>query len=197
MPEVFFTSDLHFNHPRILGFCNRPFDSVPEMNEGLIHNWNSVVSKKDTVYLLGDACMGERTESLQYLAALKGHIKWVPGNHDYWHPVHKKDLRKKWKAIYSQFAELLDTQVIFEEFLLCHFPYKDVERHQDKWEDWLPKFEGRWLLHGHIHSSQAWDPERLHCYDVGVDANRYAPISLDLIRDSIKHYEKLEALLPC
>ncbi len=34
--------------------CNRPFDSIEEMDETLISNWNSRVKGNDTVYILGD-----------------------------------------------------------------------------------------------------------------------------------------------
>lgn len=36
--NLFLTSDSHFNHANIIKFCNRPFDSVEEMNETLISN---------------------------------------------------------------------------------------------------------------------------------------------------------------
>ncbi len=34
--------------------CGRPFETVEEMNETLIRNFNSCVKKNDTVYILGD-----------------------------------------------------------------------------------------------------------------------------------------------
>jgi len=58
-PEhTFFTSDTHFNHANIIKFCDRPFKDVELMNETLIANWNRVVGLDDTVFHLGDFCLG-------------------------------------------------------------------------------------------------------------------------------------------
>ena len=51
---VFFIADLHFNHKRIIEICNRPFKDIYNMNTSLINNWNSVVNREDTVFVLGD-----------------------------------------------------------------------------------------------------------------------------------------------
>ena len=50
----YYIADLHLGHVNAIGFDNRPFADVTEMNETLIHRWNSVVSRADTVYVLGD-----------------------------------------------------------------------------------------------------------------------------------------------
>ena len=47
--NLFFTSDTHFFHGRIIELCNRPFHSVEEMNEALITNWNRVVPRDGVV----------------------------------------------------------------------------------------------------------------------------------------------------
>ena len=62
----YYISDLHFDHTNVIKFDNRPFKDVEEMNNALIHNWNSVVKKNDIVYVLGDFCFGntERTNEL-------------------------------------------------------------------------------------------------------------------------------------
>ena len=60
--KVYFTSDTHFNHANIIGFCSRPFKNVNEMNETLIANWNRVVGVDDIVFHLGDFCLGGSAE---------------------------------------------------------------------------------------------------------------------------------------
>lgn len=56
--KVFFTSDTHFNHKNIITFCKRPFETVEEMNEALVSNWNSVVPEDGTVFHCGDFALG-------------------------------------------------------------------------------------------------------------------------------------------
>ena len=52
--KIWFTSDLHFGHQNIIKFCNRPWETVEEMDKALIENWNSVVGENDIVFDLGD-----------------------------------------------------------------------------------------------------------------------------------------------
>ena len=51
----FVTSDQHFNHTNALRLMadTRPFESVQEMNETLIDNWNAVVGEDDITFVLG------------------------------------------------------------------------------------------------------------------------------------------------
>lgn len=51
---IFFTADTHFGHANILKLCGRPFDTIEEMNEKMIGNWNDRVKGTDTVYIVGD-----------------------------------------------------------------------------------------------------------------------------------------------
>ena len=53
---IYFTSDLHLGHKGIITMQNRPFESVEDMNRILLTNYNAVVGKDDTVYILGDIC---------------------------------------------------------------------------------------------------------------------------------------------
>ena len=40
--KIWFTSDTHFYHNKIVEYCQRPFASVEEMNEELIARWNDI-----------------------------------------------------------------------------------------------------------------------------------------------------------
>ena len=55
---VYFTADTHFDHANIIRFCNRPFETVEEMNEALIANWNRKVHANDTVFIIADTHHG-------------------------------------------------------------------------------------------------------------------------------------------
>lgn len=55
MSKVWLTSDLHFQHRRIVEYTNRGVDTTQEDHDRwLIDLWNSQVNKNDTVYSLGD-----------------------------------------------------------------------------------------------------------------------------------------------
>ena len=77
--KYFVTSDLHFNHDKIIDYCERPFKHIDEMNTALIDNWNSVVNWNDTVFHIGDFSFGN---SQHYINRLNGKIIFIKGNHD-------------------------------------------------------------------------------------------------------------------
>lgn len=186
---IWFTSDLHLNHENIIGYCNRPFRDVYHMNESLIENWNMCVDPDDTVWVLGDLLLGERERGLKELIPrLNGLIYLVPGNHDpCWSGSRGPSKRLyAWRGSYRDAGIILvEEQKLIEididtgiPILLCHFPYAegDVPRHGDKYNRWRPDDEGYPLLHGHRHGKKNLNG---HMIDVGVDANRYMPISMD------------------
>lgn len=74
-----FTSDSHHFHSNILNYCDRPYDTIEEMDEDLIRRWNGVVKEDDTVFHLGDFCFGDIKK---YTSRLNGNIILVKGNHD-------------------------------------------------------------------------------------------------------------------
>ena len=50
----FFTADLHFGDEEIIEREARPFKNAQEMIDAFVYNVNSVASKEDTLYVLGD-----------------------------------------------------------------------------------------------------------------------------------------------
>lgn len=77
----YYISDLHFGHKNILAFDNRPFFTLSEMQDTIISNWNSRVTKADNVYILGDM-FWYNEEAPDILDKLKGNKFLVLGNHD-------------------------------------------------------------------------------------------------------------------
>ena len=78
--ERWYTADLHFGHRKAIQF--RDFDSVEEMDEALVTQWNEVVAPGDEVWILGDLAMRPHDESLPKVTRLNGYKILVPGNHD-------------------------------------------------------------------------------------------------------------------
>ena len=161
--HIWVTSDTHFNHSKIIEYCNRPFSSVGEMNETLINNWNKVVSKDDTVYHLGDFALGEQSTIPGILARLKGNIKFIMGNHDNFNFMN--DLAHYHVLQSLSYEEVL--KVGKHVVIMNHYPFSS-----------LPTSKVIQLF-GHVHSTP--DKPWLHFnnqYDVGVDNNNYTPVNL-------------------
>ena len=161
---IYFTSDLHFNHTNILKYQKhtRPYSSVVEMNRAIISRWNSIISPKDEVWVLGDFFMGNHKESVELIKYLNGHIHLIRGNHDYFSHKEEKEL----------FASVQDYKVLRYEkdkYILCHYPI----------EEWDGCYYGRIHLHGHCHGNlQRKLPNR---FDIGWDVFQ-RPVSIDEIK---------------
>ena len=53
MSRVYIIADTHFGHANAIRF--RPqFQTIEQHDEYIIRNWNMVVTKRDTVWVLGD-----------------------------------------------------------------------------------------------------------------------------------------------
>jgi calcineurin-like phosphoesterase family protein len=58
MPDIWFSTDFHFGHKNIIFYCNRPFGGVAEMDQVILERLNISVKYNDTLYFLGDFCIG-------------------------------------------------------------------------------------------------------------------------------------------
>ena len=184
--KVYFTSDTHFNHANIIGFCSRPFKNVNEMNEALIANWNRVVGADDIVFHLGDFCLGGSAEWTNVLNRLNGKIYLIVGNHD------MKNLRQSY---YDRFEEIVmqkHIEIGKQKIYLNHCPFLCYGG----------AYKDTWQLFGHVHTSKnntGKDASRLNMlfptqYDVGVDNNNFTPVSFDqvkaIIQKQVEQYNK-------
>lgn len=169
--KTFFTSDTHFFHTNVIGFCNRPFGSVEHMNEILIKNWNSVVSAEDHVWFLGDFSFGKTDPTKDVLRQLAGVKHLVLGNHDRKGRCEQL-FNRDWQEFFVDNHDYYRLRTPQGKFVLCHFPFSSWER-------------GYYNLHGHLHSLAGYK-NKWRQWDVGVDANNYTPL---LLEDAIKRAE--------
>lgn len=177
---MFFTSDLHLGHSNIIKFCKRPYADAAEMDAALVSNWNARVRATDVVWVLGDVSFSHPQRTLELLSQLSGFKKLVLGNHD--KPLRKhKFLLDCFNEVVVGFKELYvqDEDVHDAHFaVMCHYPMLSWDR----------SFYGALHLHGHHHNPTPIQPgETLKRYDVGVDANNYAPVSLREVVDALAH----------
>ena len=173
--NTFFTSDTHFYHTNIIKFCNRPFKDVEQMNDVMIANWNSVIGKDDTVFHLGDFCLGGAAEWTKILDRLNGKIYLIMGNHDL------KNIRQGFISRFEHVAMQMRIEIGKKRIYLCHYPFLCFE---GSYKDDV------WQLFGHVHtrrSNSGIDAGRLQYlyptqYDVGVDNNNFTPVSFGQVK---------------
>lgn len=88
MSEIFFISDTHFQHAKILTFKDgdtqvRPgFRDVTHMDSVIIANWNKTVAPNDIIYHLGDVAWKTNKRTKEILGSLNGKKRLCIGNHD-------------------------------------------------------------------------------------------------------------------
>ena len=181
--KLFFTSDTHFNHNNIITYCSRPFDSVEQMNETLIANWNNTVPIDGTVFHCGDFALGGSEAWNKILPRLNGKIYLILGNHDI------KNFRQGYAGRFEEVSEQMTIDVGKKRIILTHFP---LLCYHGTWGT----EQNCWNVHGHIHickdkaANNGKDFERMKLvfptqYDAGVDLNNYTPISFDELRNRI------------
>ncbi len=195
---TWFTSDTHYYHKSIIGYCNRSLildesgeigkmdkftgtmeQAVESMNNLLIQKWRERVKPEDEVWHLGDFAFCGQQNAIKVLKQLPGRKHWIRGNHD-----HKltKQLSQFFESI--QDYKLLMHGIIYEDdegiqnlykqpIVLFHFPIMS----------WDGMAHGSWHLHGHCHGSLP-DNGSLRL-DMGVDCWDYAPVSLEQVQNTM------------
>ena len=77
----YYIADTHLGHDNIRKLSNRPFNTVEEMDEVIINNWNRRVADNDDIYILGDFSYKGK-DPISYLKPLKGRKHLIVGNLD-------------------------------------------------------------------------------------------------------------------
>ena len=163
MNDVFFGSDWHFGHARVIPACGRPFASVEEMDEAMIANWNATVRRGDRIYCLGDLFFHRPEKIREILSRLSGEKFLIKGNHD-------RDLGK-WAGAFVWARDVETIKVKDQKIFLSHYAHRV----------WKDSHHGAWNLHGHSHGSLSILPGYKQA-DVGVDCWGFKPVSFDELR---------------
>lgn len=155
---IYFTADNHFQHANIIRYCNRPFKTIEQHDETQIVNWNSIVTPKDTIYILGDVGFGDISKILERLNGTK---ILILGSHD------KSALQ--YPQYFAKISPLLEISIEGQVIILCHYAMRV----------WSKSHYGSFHLFGHSHG-------RLESFgksfDVGVDSNNFFPYSFEEVK---------------
>lgn len=163
---IYYISDLHFYHNKIIVSGQRPFNNVDEMNKTLISNWNKTVEDKDQVYFLGDFGIVKNNSDIKntidLVKQLNGKITLVYGNHD--SKLIKND----------EFISLFEDISLYKKIndngryvVLMHYPL----------EVWERSHYGSYHIHGHVHNGKLNHIKNR--YNACVEVNNYTPVTLD------------------
>lgn len=135
MSNVFFISDLHFGHKKIIEFGNRngekwrSGDDYLENMHNIIQNWNAVITKRDVVWVLGDVAFTD--EGFNALFELNGRKRLVMGNHD--------PAKFPWHKVFERVQGL----TTYKGFWVSHCPIHPQEMRNRKGN-----------IHGHLHMNE-------------------------------------------
>lgn len=142
----YYISDLHFYHDTLnRAMDNRGFRDEQDMNEYMIHQWNSRVRKNDEVVVLGDLSMENWEKTKEVLDQLKGKIYLIQGNHDRF--VKDKNFDASRFIWVRSYAEMHDNgrKIILSHYpVLCYNGQNRLSKHGN------PK---TFMLHGHVHDT--------------------------------------------
>ena len=161
---IWFTSDLHFNAQRTIDISKRPFKTPDELNKALIKNWNEVVSKDDTIYILGD--FGD----LSYAKYLNGRKVFIKGNYERNYYTDEQ-LKQYFDVVYPLDVMYLPVEHNGKlyDIYITHEPLNLLGRSMT---------ETTIGLFGHIHKLCM---VKRYGINVGTDCHHFTPIDIDTI----------------
>lgn len=168
MNMPFIISDTHFYDSQIIKYENRPFKDVNEMNTQLINNWNSIVTKDDEVFHLGDFASQNVSdiEVKNLIALLNGKITLILGNHD------NHFSKEKWEEM--GIYQAIKYPIIYNGFfILSHEPLYI--------NDNMPYAN----VFGHVHNNPSFKDFSNQSFCVSVERINYTPLNFLKIKDII------------
>lgn len=167
------TSDSHFGHQNIIGYCHRPTDH----EQIIMEEWASAVPPHATLLHLGDLVWKSNGLFKHVISKhLTGYPKYlILGNHDRQRPSFYRECGFKIVKPFS-IPYTLGKHLYHVSF--SHYPLKQDEAHP---------YHIR--LHGHIHNNgyggkdQDFTPFSFNQINVSVEQTHYRPVNLKALLD--------------
>ena len=190
--KLFFYSDPHIGHERIIQYTNRPFKNIKEMDAELIRRYNATVGKDDTCIWVGDCFFCSATEAKEIMKKLNGRKVLIRGNHDF-------APQAMYNIGFDYVTERCEILINKQKVLICHYPFKPDwkgriniffqrikaqlkgQRYRHLTWDYFknrPEDDGNWLICGHTHSKERVSGKQIN---VCVDAWNFKPVPLSEI----------------
>lgn len=163
MGVIRFISDPHFGHNNMA--IKRGFPDSHCHDENIIAQWNMVVDKRDTTWILGDVTMEKN--NYEILNRLNGIKRVILGNHD--QGKHSKFLQNYVSSIHG-LTKFKDKEC--GTFWLSHCPVHPCE---------LEYRVGR-NIHGHVHENSLEDKRYVN---VCMEVQDYIPKTLRQLINNI------------
>lgn len=171
--KIFLIGDPHFGHRNIIRYCNRPFETVEQMNETLIKNWNKAVGKQDIVYVLGDFALCGKDRIIEITQKLNGRKRLILGNHD-------GASLETYRA--AGFEYVYNHPIILDDFyILSHYPQTYIQK------------DGLYAnIFAHVHDDPAYVDysSRTFCVSAERPWINYTPLSFEGIKQLMKECEE-------
>ena len=154
----YFTADEHYFHKNVIKYCERPFDSVEEMNDQMINNHNLIVNENDTTVHCGDFSFASKEKTYkEIISRLNGKHIFLKGDYD--------------KCLGSGGSYMWLKKINGQPVICSHYMMRT-------W--WLSHYNS-WNLFGHSHGGMN-DKTIGKQLDVGVDSHSFYPIGTDTIK---------------
>ena len=169
--NIFFTSDLHLCHDREFLYKPRHFESIDDMNEAIVYNWNQIVGPYDITYILGDVMLNDNDTGMELLNSLNGQINIMLGNHDTIERA--KAYRRSSRVMEISFAKRI--RLNGYNFYLSHYPTMTGHLEKEKLKSCIIS------LYGHTHQLKNFYNDIPFIYHVGVDSHKCIPVRLETI----------------
>jgi len=112
------------------------------------------------------------------------------GNHDKCHPLNKRKAEGARDSYFQAGFKTLQLdstlEIADQQVLLTHMPYSSdivIDGYDEQFQEYRPKNEGLWLLHGHVH--EKWKTKN-RMINVGVDVWEFRPVPMSSVEEIVK-----------